>query len=85
VRLIDTKQHLSAGFFKTQFWHEFTNALEAQLEQLRLENDNDLDERQTAKVRGRIAEIKSMLVLDRPDPAMSVTSATDLWAAEVTK
>jgi hypothetical protein len=31
------------------------------LEQLRRENDGDLDERRTAKVRGRIAEIQKFL------------------------
>ncbi len=34
---------------------------EARLEQLRRENDGDLDERRTAKTRGRIAEIQKFM------------------------
>ncbi len=42
-------------------WQLVTKYCEGRLEQLRRENDGDLDERRTAKVRGRIAEIQKFL------------------------
>lgn len=42
-------------------WQKIHIHLTDRLESLRRQNDNDLDERKTARVRGRIAEAKLML------------------------
>ncbi len=42
-------------------WLLVTKYCEARLEQLRRENDGDLDERRTAKLRGRIAEVQKFM------------------------
>ena len=42
-------------------WLLVTKYCEERMAQLRRENDGDLDERRTAKIRGRIAEIQKFL------------------------
>lgn len=51
-------------------WAKLKRHLEAQIEKLRAQNDNDLDPVKTAKLRGRIAGLKNLLALGSPDPAM---------------
>ena len=42
----------------------------SRLEELRKRNDGDLSAEQTAKIRGRIAELKDLLTLAQPAPAL---------------
>jgi hypothetical protein len=70
-------QHMTSVDLKSQAWERFKGDLTTRLHQLRAENDNDLDEKQSAKLRGRISEIKSMLALDKPDPTKSGASEVD--------
>mgnify|MGYP001574846979 FL=1 len=49
-------------------WQKIMKHLEERLSSLRARNDNDLDERRTARLRGRLAEIKHLLALDQPRP-----------------
>lgn len=44
-------------------WTKLREHYESRLNTLRRQNDGDLDERQTAKLRGRIAEVKAMIAL----------------------
>lgn len=50
-------------------WLRIEKYLNDRLATLRKENDQDLDERKTAKVRGRIEEVKKLLKLkESPGP-----------------
>ena len=50
-------------------WRRLASYLEARLEELRRQNDNShLDERQTASLRGRIAQVNELLALAKPAP-----------------
>ena len=49
-------------------WLKVKQHLEARLAKLRAENDGDLPIEKTAKLRGRIAEVKALMALDA-DPA----------------
>ena len=50
-------------------WGALVKHLETRLTTLRTENDRDLDVTGTASHRGRIAEIKALLSLDKDEPA----------------
>lgn len=50
-------------------WKRIREHLESRLEAQRRKNDGDLGLEDTAKVRGRIAELKYLLGLDKPAPA----------------
>ncbi len=50
-------------------WAKIKKHYEARLQELREENDSDKDDIKTAKQRGRIAEVKLVLGLDKPPPA----------------
>lgn len=55
-------------------WKRIKEALEVELQSLRERNDSmKLDDRETARVRGRIAQVKDILAWDMPprdvDPA----------------
>lgn len=52
-------------------WQRVRTHLEQRLEQHRRSNDNNLSPEETAKLRGRIAEIKYLLTLDQPTPAVA--------------
>ena len=51
-----------------RFKEEF---LVPRLAELRMRNDGELDENETAKLRGRIAELKAILALEQDDPEVS--------------
>ncbi len=53
-------------------WLRLRAHYEAELAKLRVKNDAEHDPDQTARLRGRIAEIKNLLTLDQPDPAIVV-------------
>lgn len=50
-------------------WGKVQAYLEKRLTELRIANDRDMTEQETAKQRGRIAEVRAMLALadDRPN------------------
>jgi len=52
----------------TPLWLALRAHLERRLESQRAKNDTDLSPDETAKVRGRIAEIKALLALENPRP-----------------
>lgn len=56
-------------------WRAIRERAELRLDELRRKNDAELDEMQTAKLRGRIAELKELLALDRPAPANMMDEA----------
>lgn len=49
---------------QSQLWLKLKKHLEERLDVLRAKNDGDLDTTETARLRGRISEIKSMLSID---------------------
>ena len=54
---------LTPADFNTRTWERLEAVLQARLSKLREENDDRLDETSTAFVRGRIAELKELLLL----------------------
>ena len=52
----------------TQLWRDLMRHVEARIAELRQRNDADQEDRATANLRGRIAELKALLALDKPDP-----------------
>jgi hypothetical protein len=65
----DKEFRLSAGERRMSAWTNLEKHLHARLASLRAQNDNDLDETKTAKLRGRIAEVINLLALGAsPDP-----------------
>lgn len=58
---------------QTALWTKIKAHLELRLNTCRLQNDGDSDELMTAKMRGRILEIKSFLALDKPPPSITAT------------
>ena len=46
-------------------WMKLKLHIEKRIEQLRKENDGDRTELETSKLRGRIAELKALLALDK--------------------
>ena len=61
-----------ADFLPTDFssptWTRLKEHCQARLLALRTQNDKTLSADETAKVRGRIAEVKRILALDNPAP-----------------
>lgn len=55
--------------FSTLTWTRFKAQITARLSDLRSSNDGDKSPEHTAKLRGRIAELKNLLALDIPAPA----------------
>ena len=49
-------------------WTVLKKHYEARLETLRRQNDGDLDDSQTRRLRGRIAEVKAFLALGAEQP-----------------
>lgn len=49
-------------------WAKVQDHLALRLERLRQENDGDADERKTARCRGAIQEIKTLIALGRETP-----------------
>lgn len=53
---------------QSQTWARLRTHLNERLQSMRAQNDGDLDPVATAKMRGRIAEIKAMLALEQDLP-----------------
>lgn len=51
-------------------WSKVNQFLEQRLDMLRMENDTDADERTTARRRGAIAEVKTLIALSRERPIL---------------
>lgn len=51
-------------------WQRLKAHIESRLESHRRKNDNDAPDEKTAKLRGRIAECKILLALDKPIPVV---------------
>lgn len=66
---------LNAAEKNSAVWLKIKAHLEERLEKVRLQNDADLTPDQTAKLRGRIAEIKSFLALENPPPSIKANDA----------
>lgn len=58
-------------------WQKIKAHYEARLQTLREKNDVDNDENRTIKLRGRIAEIKALLALDKPPPAADIDNRNE--------
>ncbi len=58
-------------------WKRVRTRLEQRLDELRIQNDRPLSAEQTAAIRGKIAEIKFLLTMDSPSPAI-VTDEDEL-------
>jgi hypothetical protein len=56
--------------FESTTWMRFRQFAIERLEELRQRNDGDLDEAETQRVRGQIAELKHWLALDHPTPTL---------------
>jgi len=61
----EPKFKLSKAQVNSPIWNELMNYFIDRLDQLRCENDSNKDEVQTANHRGRIAEIKALIALDK--------------------
>lgn len=55
-------------------WVKLKEHIEDRLDLHRKKNDADLSSDETARLRGRIAELKYLLDLDNPGPAMSANA-----------
>jgi GTP1/Obg family GTP-binding protein len=62
---------------QTALWQKIKKHLEQRLETARNKNDGDLNEVETAKLRGRITELKSFLALDKPPPILTGNESQD--------
>ena len=61
---------LSTNDRHSPLWLKLKRELEARLATLRAQNDGDKDERSTAMLRGRIAELKILLALGNEPTAL---------------
>jgi hypothetical protein len=61
------KFRLGADDLESPTWHRLSEYLEKRLARLREQNDGDQSEADTAKLRGRIAELKLILSLSKTD------------------
>ncbi|PPD48369.1 MAG: hypothetical protein CTY14_02080 [Methylotenera sp.] len=68
---MSSKLLLNAAEKQTALWIKIKAHLEARLETCRKQNDGDADAVQTAKMRGRILEIKSFLALENTPPSLT--------------
>lgn len=70
---MDRLKFVTKADLKSTAWVNFERDLQLRLAELQRENENDLDAMKTARIRGRIAEIRSILALSA-DPGMSDVS-----------
>lgn len=63
---------LTESDIQTLVWKKLEQYLNARLETLRARNDGNLTSDETAKLRGRIAEVKATLDLAKPSPVQQV-------------
>lgn len=61
MKLTDLERH-------SALWRKLNEHLEDQLRICRLKNDGDMSDLETAKLRGRIAALKSIIALAEPSP-----------------
>lgn len=66
--MFDKKFKLTEYESMSPVWQKLQGYMEARLETLRLKNDRNRGERDTAFLRGEIAELKFLLSLDKPQP-----------------
>lgn len=59
---------LNDAEINSALWKKIKTYCEERLSKARDRNDGNLDERRTAKLRGRIAELKHLATLDQPAP-----------------
>jgi len=62
---------LTAFEAESLVWKKVEAELTARLETLRIQNDGDRTAEETAKIRGRIAEVKTILDWAIPDPKIT--------------
>lgn len=62
---------LNSAEKQTALWAKIKAHLESRLETCRKQNDGDADATQTAKMRGRILEIKGFLALENTPPGLT--------------
>jgi len=53
-------------------WRKVEAYIEERIDELRMQNDTDKDATETARLRGRIAELKILLTQAKPAPAFVV-------------
>lgn len=67
----DELKKLNASDVQSPVWVKLRKHMQARLQALRISNDStDLDPVATARVRGEIKNLKNLLALGKPDPAM---------------
>lgn len=49
-------------------WKKIKEYLEETLDEQRIKNDGNLDDKQTANLRGKVALLKVLLEMDQPEP-----------------
>ncbi len=64
----------------TETWRALVERTEERLADCRAKNDGALDAEKTAHLRGRIAELKDLLALDNPIPALVADEPTGPFA-----
>jgi len=62
MKLTETEVH-------SALWTKLKEHMESRLAEHRRKNDGDLDPTKTARMRGRIDELKVLLALETPEPA----------------
>lgn len=63
---------LNGAEAQTALWQKIKAHYEKQLDLLRKQNDGELNEIETAKMRGRILEVKAILALDKLPPGTKI-------------
>ena len=64
----DDRIDISPGDKTNPLWRKMMLIWQQQLDAARMHNDRDLDERQTANTRGKIAVLKAWIALDKDEP-----------------
>jgi hypothetical protein len=72
-----TEPLLNALDLQSPTWMKLKKHLELKLEALRKTNDGDLDEEKTAKLRGRIAEVRAFLAIGDAKPPLIAPDLPD--------
>lgn len=56
--------------FRSETWRAIEEIVTKRIDDLRKRNDSQLNADETARLRGRLAELKDLLTLAKPDPAL---------------
>lgn len=56
--------------FRSETWRAIEEIAAKRIDDLRKRNDGQLNADETARLRGRLAELKDLLTLAKPDPAL---------------